>query len=693
MTPPSSAAVSIATWLGIWSRPPDRPAQAALVVSLALLILALVPRGLRWLASVLDVSSVTDLRRSRRFLTLASFAAAFLSLGYIAFYLRGGPRAPEASTYWLQGRALSHGALAWTIPDPMGSFLARDLVYRAPDRLSGIFPPGYPLLLAMGFLVGAPMLVGPMLGAALVVATWLLAHEVVADADGPWILAKGRAEATARVAAGFSVVSAAVRYHTADALPYGATAVAVAMALACALRARRTDDVRLFVAAGLAVGFLVASLPECALSVGVIVAVLAWGTPTRMRSLMWACAAVLPGLLLLLVANHAATGHALASPAAAYRAVAGDGRWSVTGSGSLVLPVVRGGLRGHLLDIANLEPLALLALVPLVSSGRRRGAILTALVVAGQMATRALVRVHAASAGDGAALLIAIVPLEHVLIAIGIARLFPRAFASASIVTLALALGGFAVHASHAHEARAASDLGRPRFEPDVLREASVTHGLLFFDDDDGYELAHDPGLGASHGIEAVRMRGDDHDRLLYDALGHPAAHHYVAGAGGASVSLWTPPNAGSDTWRFEAESAWPPIAQMGGFGEVIDAPEPCASAGRVLRVTPAPGGEARVTLVLPLPQGPAPPERRTWMVTPRVLQRADSGKGEITLVRELGQPPIAQWSWANQGGSPTCVDLSARAFEVGEQSVRAWLVIRAREGAVLVDETTLRPR
>src|SRR5579859_5405215 len=181
MTVPAPAAASppaLAAWLGTWSRPPDRPAQVALALGGALLALALVPGGPRWLASSLDFASLADFARKRRFLTVVAFVAAFLSLGYVAFYLHGGPRAPDAATYWLQGRALSHAKLAWAAPDPSASFRARDIVFGAPDHLAGIFPPGFALLLAPAFLVGAPMLVGPLLAAALVVATWLLAREV-----------------------------------------------------------------------------------------------------------------------------------------------------------------------------------------------------------------------------------------------------------------------------------------------------------------------------------------------------------------------------------------------------------------------------------------------------------------------------------------------------------------------------------
>jgi hypothetical protein len=676
---PHSTAASAVEWLGVWSRPTDRPAQAALALAVGLFALALVPRGPRWLESMADVANVADRSRRRRFLMLASFAAAFLSLGYIAFYLRGGPRAEDAAAYWLQGRALSHGALAWSVPDPTASFRARNLLFAAPDRLSGIFPPGYPLLLAMGFLVGAPMLIGPLLAAALVVATWFLAHEVV-DGAGE----RGHAEAIARLAAGLSVVSAGLRYHTADALPHGAAAVAATMSLACALRARRTGEARFFGAAGVTVGFLVALGPTTAVAVGLAVAGLAVRRRGQgARHVAWASMGALPGLVLLLAANHAATGCAFASPGATYLSTAGGGGFQ---HGIHALSVLK-GLREHLLDIANVEPLALLAAAALFGKPMRRGAVLIAMVIAAHVAFQ--LPVIAASAG--AAPLVAMVPLEHVLIAIGIARLLPRALAPAAVATLAATLAGFALHASHSHAALAVSDIGRPRFEPDALHDANVTHGLLFFEDDAGYELAHEPGVSASHGIEAVRMRGDDHDRLLYDSLGHPSIHRYVARAESASAPGWMPPSGGTDVWRFEAESDWPPFALAGGSAEVIEAADPCVSQGRVLRVIPAVGKEATVTLSLPVPRGPAPPEKRMWRVTPRVLLPAGGGKGELELLTEPGRQRVAEWTWGEDFNErPTCVDLPAQAVELGGERTRAWLIVRALGGAILIDRTTL---
>ncbi len=683
----SSPAVSAAAnWLGTWSRPSDRPAQLALVVAAVLLVVAVAPGGTLWLASMFEGTSASVLGRRRRFLTSAFFAAAFLSLGYIAVYLRGGPRAPEAAVYWLQGRALSHGAFTWIAPDPSANFRASGLLFRAPDRLSGVFPPGYPLLLAMGFLLGAPMLVGPIVAASLVFATWLLASEIGADEERATPRSGPPTEEVARLAAGFSVISASLRYHTADAVPYGASAAAVALCLACTLRGKRTGAVRFFGAAGLALGFLLASRPSSALAVGVVVAVVAIGLRrerSAARAIAWSLGAALPGLLLLLAANRAATGRVLTSAAAAYVGVVDGG----PGVARLGLPAIL-CLRDHLLDIANLEPLALLALVPLVVRAGR-AVTLTAVVVAAE--TLIQMAIHdGPKPPDAGTRLVASVPLEHALMAFGVSRLFQRAFASGAVGAIAAALLGFALHASHVHQALAASDDGHPRFDPDVVREANVTHGLLFFSDDAGYELAHDPGVVASHGIEAARMRGDDHDRLLFDSLGHPPTHRYVTDAKAASAPWWSPPSAG-DAWRFEAESDWPPIDVRGGTVEATGAADSCASDGRVLRLAPTGPGAASVTLALPVPNEPSAfAEKVGWLVIPRVLQAGGGAIGVLRLVEELGQAPLAEWNWSNSAKSTSCVDLQARTVELAKDRAGTWLILGAQGGAVMLDKTTI---
>ena len=695
-------------WLGTWSRPPDRPSQVALAVGAVLLIVALVPGGPRWLGSMLEATGAVELKRRRRFLFVASFVAAFLSLGYIAFYLRGGPRAPEAATYWLQGRAISHGKLAWPAPDPTASFRARNLLLTVPDRLSGIFPPGFALLLGPAFLLGAPMLIGPLLAAALVPATWLLARELAASAGED----DARVEWIGRIAAVLSLVSAALRYHTAESLPQGAAAAALTVALASALRGRRTLEPRLFAVSGLAFGFLLATQPTSAIGVGValLAMVLTLGDGAReprqprdfrqrLRVLAWTCGAALPGLALLLAANRAAVGHAFASPAAYYAARFGPAAPATVGTKAALMDVLR-RVRANLADVANFEPIALLPLLLLQRDVRRRagfGALAAAGVVAFQVLLAPPIGAGEGTFPDvGPNALAAVLPVEHALIALALGLAVPRAWlGSAAAATVALALGGFALHTSHEHARMAAAGLGRPHYEPDVAREAGATHGLLFFDDDEGYELANDPGATASHNLEAVRIRGDDHDRLLFDMLGRPPSHRHVSSHTGHSVSSWSPN--GGDTWRFEAEADFPPVGAPNpavGHAEVVDAIGTCASDAHALAVVPTGASEASVTIELPVPRGALPAPRRTWMVMPRTFQRGGPGTADLALVTTPGGPPLAQWSWTDATrGAASCVDLPGKPVELGGDTTRAWLIITARGGAVTLDRTTLRAR
>ncbi len=309
-------------------------------------------------------------------------------------------------------------------------------------------------------------------------------------------------------------------------------------------------------------------------------------------------------------------------------------------------------IRANLTDVANFEPIALLPVLLLRGATRRRvgrGVLLAfAVVVVQVFVAGPSVPGDEVTPGAGASALAAVLPVEHALIALALVLSVPRSWlARACVATLAFAIAGFAVHASHDHERRAMAGLGRPHYEPDVAREAGASHGLLFFDDDEGYELAHDPGVLASHGVVAVRSRGDDHDRLLYDLLGHPQTHRYLSsGRPAAAVSAWTP--SGTDTWRFEAEADFPPVAVSNprdGRVEVIDATGTCASDARALVLTPArPAGDgsvATVAIELPVPRGASPSPSRTWMVTPRVLQARRRGeRGFVPRCEPRRAPP-----------------------------------------------------
>lgn len=710
---------------GAWGRPGDWPSQAAAGLAVALLLVAFTGRG----RSLLGLGPFPVSRTL--FLWITAFVAALLSIVYIAIYLRGGPRIVDATTYFLQGRALSHGDLAWPVSDPSASFRGRFLAYRESDggagTMGGIFPPGYPLLLAFGFGLGAPMVIGPALAAAIVIATYRLARTIAEETISPYgpQAARDLVEPVARTAALLSVVCGALRYHTADTMAHGATALGIALALDAALRRR-------VLLAGLLVGAVVATRPFSAIAIAVVVAFVALKDPrTTVRFVLTRLVlGLVPGVLLLVVAQHAVTGWWLTSSQRMYYALS-DGppgcfRWGFGKAGCLyehgdfvtarlphgfgVLPALGSTLRRlrmHLLDIANLEPLALLVLVPLFRArapAASRPGVAPARSSAAPIAL-ALVALHVLAhlpfyfdgnyPGGGARFFADILPVEHALIALAIARLAFGRYPRAAYLLLAASLAGFAVHASFGHRQLTERDGGRPMFEPDLLAKANITSGLVFVDTDHAFNLGHDPSAKPKNGVVVARLRNDDRDRLLFERLGQPTSYQYKFDAApvqggtqppGPAVTPWAPAEV-VQPFRFEAESEWPAIMQRGGFAMPAHS-EACASNGRALVLTPTPvHGRATITIALPVPatgqykvmirvvQG-----TRLPFVATRPTSLAEVPKGTVRIGKE-------SWGWVDIEGAH-CADLPARLLDLTAPDMA--MEMDAEGGAVALDRVLL---
>ena len=723
--------------LGAWGKPPDAVAWAALALALLLAAMAVAAARSRSPEASAFAAWLHDgphgLSR-RRFLAIASFVAAFASLGYIAFYLRGGPRIIDATSYFLQGRALSHGDVAWPLLEPTALFRGRFLLFREPNLLGGIFPPGYPLLLAIGFRIGAPMVTGPVLAAGIVLATYFLTYEV-ARATG----LSRNVDMTARFAVAISIFCVALRYHTADTMSHGACAFAITVAIALALRANRLQTPDLFAVSGLAVGYVASTRMVSAVpvAIGVLALVLRSASHARTRAFFLVAVGTVPGLALLLVAQHAATGHWFGSTQLAYYA-ASDGprdcfRYGFgRGVGCLVehsdfvharLPDGYGVLEAagttlrrlwpHTADVLNFEPLFLVLLLPVARIVREQPIcrILVA-VVAVQIVAYAPFYFDGNFPGGGARFFADVIPLEHALMALAVAASLPRIFA-----VLSLSAIGFAVHSAYGHRALADRDGGRPMYEPDLAREKGADHGLIYFDTDHGFNLAYDPSLTASHGIVAVRRRHDDRDRILYDLLGHPNSHLYrfAEGEGGKSlVETWTPPPIVNETYRFEAEAEWPPFAQQGGYARPIFAAGTGASEDRVLELVPEGEEPAWADIELPMP---TPRDTHaTFIIEPRVLRRGTGGRGTLVLYAvgpSSERVEKARWAWTDpqyptpkpDGEGPKkgadILDLSSQTVSFddkldplssnGGPNLRCRLVLGAQQGAVGLDKTTVK--
>jgi len=520
----------------------------------------------------------------RRSLWLAALClvAFALSCAYVSFYLRGGPRIIDATSYFLEARSLAAGSFTFHALEPTAAFRGRFLL-ASPDasQLGVLFPPGYPLVLALGVRLGAPLLVGPALGALLVAATYALAR------------ALGQARQVAWVAAGLSVLCAALRYHTADTMSHGLATLLACTALALALGKGFRGAA---LCSGLCLGLLVATRP-----VSAAVACLLVGYTLRSERRTWLplLLGLLPGIALLLAQQHALTGSYFSSTQLAYYATAdapagcfrygfGEGvgcRFEHGDYVSRFLPHGYGfgpALRNFVVhltvfasDATNAWPLTLLGGYALARHVRSPLGVLGAGIL-----LQALAYVpfyfDGNYPGGGARFLCEVIPFCQILVARAACDL------RAGWLVPPVALAGFALYGRHGHEELSLREGGRPMFEPAVVASAGVTHGLLFVDTDHGFNLGHDPRtLNAQAGVLVARTKGDAHDRQLYEQLGRPPTYRYAYDLRGRVpprvVAFEPPPSS-----RFEAEAEWPaPLAS----GHAYPIHVPCASGGKALRL------------------------------------------------------------------------------------------------------------
>jgi hypothetical protein len=292
--------------------------------------------------------------------------------------------------------------------------------------------------------------------------------------------------------------------------------------------------------------------------------------------------------------------------------------------------------------------------------------------------------------------------VEHALVALGLLGL-GRGASRWGPVVLGLSCAGFAVHGAFLHEQLRDRDGARTTFDAELLSSARLgvtidgkrptVPTLVLVDTDAAFDLAHDPAAveraaddvargKAPNGLFVARARGDDHDRLLYDRLGHPQSWTYrpkPAAPGTVAdlahpddtprpneLSLWTPTATwagGAETWRFEGESMWPPLAQSGGaWAEPVWMTDSCASPpgnGRALalHVSASPGGSVAVSVPVP--------RAGSWLVTPRFALGSALASPAAEL-RTKGGAVLASWregeaAAASGAGAVRCVDFPGR--------------------------------
>ncbi|HSC86686.1 MAG TPA: hypothetical protein VLC09_05420 [Polyangiaceae bacterium] len=592
-------------------------------------------------------------RRSRLVVVAMALGAAALSLAYFHFYLGGVPRVIDATAYSLEARLLALGRFTFDVPEPTAAFRGRFLV--GPDgepwRLGVLFPPGYPLVLALGVKVGAAQLVGPALAAGLIVVTYLLALEV-----------SGRREA-ALLAAAFGLLSAALRYHTADTMSHGWSALLSTTLLWLTLRAARAPPHawREAALAGLCAAWLVATRPLTGLVVA-FAAAATWLLTARTRrttSLLPFALATLPPLLLLVLHQQATTGSLFGSPQLRYYELS-DGPPGCFGlglgtgchfehgptvaqqGGGLGVPwMLRNTARrlhSHSLDLANFELLALL--VPFFW-WRTRQALPTrlfAITSLGLIAAYALFYFDGSYPGGGARFFIELLPLEHVTLAAGLwawGGSRPRQ-------AVAVSLLGFACHGGYSHEHLRSHMEG-----PGRLDLPSGT-GVLFVESDHAFLAHFDPRALDHDGTDGpawlIARRTDPlRDAALLAARSRSAKEPTERHPGPVdsytrdrrpphALHRYSPPSLveqlGGSPWIIEAESEWPLRAPHHLWGHPSYPPGSCVSRGRGLLLHPTgaePAFEFDATFV---PRGRYAAEAVFW-----------------TAWRECFREPLGDWS------------------------------------------------
>lgn len=124
-----------------------------------------------------------------RTLVLAGGAALFVfacAAVLVVFSYERHPHLPDEVAHLLQARYLAHGALSMPAP-PVPAAFDIDIAIYDPDRWYSPVPPGWPLILALGVILGIPWLVNPLLGGVGIVLAYFLVQRIYDRRTSLWL--------------------------------------------------------------------------------------------------------------------------------------------------------------------------------------------------------------------------------------------------------------------------------------------------------------------------------------------------------------------------------------------------------------------------------------------------------------------------------------------------------------------------
>lgn len=230
-------------------------------------------------------------------LWVIAFSAAF---SWVVF--EGIPHVPDAVSYLFQAKYLSAGLLYLPSPPDAAAFDFEKL-YSDGTRWFAYGFPGWPGVLSLGLLAGAPWLVNPLLAGA----TVLLAHSLVARLYN---------RSLAHVVILLLAVSPWFLFMSASFMPHPATIVWTLVALLAVVKAQDSGRWVWGLVAGASLGALFLTRPLEAVFVGAAIG--AWVLIPRPRLSLGSLAFLVAGGLLvgglLFLYNNALTGNPLRTP-------------------------------------------------------------------------------------------------------------------------------------------------------------------------------------------------------------------------------------------------------------------------------------------------------------------------------------------------------------------------------------------
>jgi 4-amino-4-deoxy-L-arabinose transferase-like glycosyltransferase len=280
----------------------DPAAAAAVLIAAFLLILRLAPG--------VEVGTPPGSRgqivAAAGAVVLAVMATA-LSLWMAGTVLERLPHLPDETVQLLQASWFSEGRLVQAA-SAIQDHLDIPFTYVSEGRWISHYPPGWPLLLAVGLEVRASWVLAPLLGGLYVLLIWRLGRELF---DGP----------TGIIAAALAALSPMSRIVFGSHLSHAGSSTAIVLALLLLAVAHRRGWPVLAAGGGLGLALALAMRPLTAVAVAVPAAIFlvddlrrAERSPRGVGVLLGAALGGLAGTLPLLWTNLVVTGHPLHLP-------------------------------------------------------------------------------------------------------------------------------------------------------------------------------------------------------------------------------------------------------------------------------------------------------------------------------------------------------------------------------------------